>query len=115
MEYVHLPLGEEIKARAGSYWISEGKIPYDGREILCLVRDTSSIISCGIDGNCGVQLEGFRSILIPGYLKSYRYKMNKDGLELSEVQPITDKDARRDITRIVEEIYYPQQVEFIGG
>ncbi len=113
MEFAHLPLQEEIEFLAGSYWISEeDKIPYNGREVLCLVRDAGPFISCGT-GGCGTQFPGFRSILIPGFVIRHRHKRNEDGLEISEVEPIKDEDTKKDLREIVHQKYGTPQMEFL--
>ena len=112
MEFAHLPLQEEIEFLAGSYWISgEDKIPYKGREVLCLVRDAGPFTSCGA-GGCR-QFPGFRSILIPGFVIRHRYKKNQDGLEISEVETINDEDTKKDLGEIVRVKYGTPQLEFL--
>jgi len=112
MEFAHLPLQQEIEFLAGSYWISEEeKIPYEGREVLCLVRDASPFTSCGV-GGCG-QFSGFRSILIPGFVIRHRYKKNEGGLEISEVETINDEDTRKDLQEIVQQKYGTPHLEFL--
>ena len=112
MEFAHLPLQEEMEFLAGSYWISgEDKIPYKGREVLCLVRDAGPFTTCGT-GGCR-QFPGFRSILIPGFVIRHRYKKNEDGLEISEVEPIRHEDAKKDLGQIVQDRYSTPQIEFL--
>lgn len=113
MEFVHLPLQEEVDFFSGSYWISgEDKIPYEGREVLCLIRDTTSFTTCSAAG-CGTQFEGFRSILIPGFVQRYRYDKNEKGLEVSEVEPIKDEDTKRAIREVVRSKYGTEQIELL--
>gem|GEM_PF-514087 len=112
MEFAHLPLQQEIEFLAGSYWISEEeKIPYNGREVLCLVRDAGPFTACGV-GGCG-QFPGFRSILIPGFVIRHRYKKNEDGLEISEVETINDEDTKKDLREIVHQKYGTPHLEFL--
>jgi len=113
MEYSHLSLNDEVDFFSGAYWISgEDRIPYNGREVLCIIRDTTSFTSCSAAG-CGTQFQGFRSILIPGFVTRYRYQKNKDGLEISDVEPIKDEDTRKAIREIVRSKYGTEQIELL--
>jgi len=113
MEFAHLPLQEEIEFLSGSYWIAEeDKIPYKGSEVLYLVRDAGPFISCGT-GGCGIQFPGFRSVLVPGFVIRHRYEKNKDGLEISEVEPIKDADTKKDLREIAHQKYGTLQIEFL--
>jgi len=113
MEFAHLPLQEEIEFMAGSYWISEeAKISYKGREILCLVRDAGPFVTCGT-GGCGVQFPGFRSVLVPGFVIKHRYEKNRNGLEISEVEPIKDEDTKKYLREIAHQKYGTLQIEFL--
>lgn len=106
--YTHLPLNEPVEFISASYWISdEDKIPYKGREILCIVRETSPINCC--DGCCS---QGLKSVLIPGLIVRYKYQKREDGLFVSEVDPIEDYTAKEEIKKIVKENYNLSQIEF---
>lgn len=108
-QYTHLPLGECVEFLSASYWISqEDKVPYKGKEVLCIVRETSPISCCD-----GCRSPGFMSILIPGFVTRFKYKKRKDGLFVSEVEPIEDEKVIEKIRRVVQEKYKLQQVEFL--
>lgn len=107
-QYTHLPLNEPVEFVCASYWISgEDRIPYKDKEVLCIVRDTSGINCCG--GSCST---GFRSLLLPGFIKNFKYKTREDGLFVSEVECIEDKGEMKEIRQIVLEKYPSSQVEF---
>lgn len=106
--YTHLPLNEPIEFVSASYWIAqEDKIPYKDKEVLCIVRETSPITCCG--GGCSC---GFMSILIPGFIKRFKYKKGDDGLFISDIEPVEDENVMEEIKQIVQEKYNFPQVEF---
>ena len=107
-EYAHLPLNEPIELPAASYWIAEEiSIPYKGNEALCIVRETSPMISC-----CAGSSPGFRSVLVPGFIKRLRYKTREDGLVVSDIEPIEDEKAMEELKRVIQQKYNLIQVEF---
>ena len=105
--YRHLPLNVPIDMAAGSYWISaEERIPFNDREVLCIVRDTDCITSC-----CG-QSEGFRSLGVIGYIVEW-HGNNKDGHPASLIEPITDESVREELTKTLRAKYRIEQIEFM--
>ena len=107
-QYIHLPLGEPVEFLSASYWISqEDKIPYKNKEVLGIIRETSPISCC--DGGCS---PGIRSVLIPGFIKKFKYIRGKDGLFVSEVEPVEDENVMEEIRKIVLEKYPSSQIEF---
>ena len=107
-QYIHLPLGEPVEFLSASYWVSqEDKIPYKDEEVLCIVRETSPISCC--DGGCS---PGFTSILIPGFIKKFKYARGEDGLFVSEVEPVENGNVMEEIRKIVLKKYQSSQVEF---
>jgi len=108
-QYTHLPLHELIESLSTSYWISqEDKLPYKDEEVLSIVRETSTMLSCC----AGSYSPGFRSILIPGFIKKFKYTMAEDGLFISEVEPIEEERVKEEVRKIVLEKYPSSQVEF---
>ena len=106
-QYTHLPLRELREFSSASYWISqEDKIPYKDEEVLSIVRETSTELGCCAGG----YTPGFRSILIPGFIKKFKYTMADDGLFVSEVEPIEDERVKEEIRKIVLEKYPSSQV-----
>ena len=97
LEYVHLPLNEEVTALAGYYTIAkELRLKRDGREVLCVIGMCSVESSC-----CGSR--AFYYAIVPGYLLSWKAKQNEAGLDVSEVEPLTDRGAQREIAASLEE------------
>jgi len=108
-QYTHLPIGEPVEFLSASYWVvEEDKILYKGEEVLIIVRETSSIISC-CGGGCS---PGFTSVLIPGFIKKFKYTKGADGLSISDVEPIEDEETMEAIKKIVLGKYPSSQVEF---
>ena len=106
-EYSHLPLNMPMDMGAASYWISvEDRLPFRGREVLCVVRDTDCITSC-----CG-QTEGFRSLGVLGYIVEWRTRI-AGRLPVSMVEPITDMSEKEELTRALRQKYRIDQVEFL--
>jgi hypothetical protein len=109
MQHTHLPLGELMEFLSVSYWISqEDKIPYKGKEVLSIVRETSAMLSCCAGGYS----PGFRSILIPGFIRKFKYTRGEDGLFISEVEPVEDENVKEEVRKIVLEKYPSSQIEF---
>ncbi len=97
LEYVHLPLDEEVTALAGYYTIAkELRLKQDGNEALCVIGMCSVESSC-----CGRR--AFYYAIVPGYLVSWKARKNEAGLSVSEVEPITDRTVRREIAAQLEE------------
>jgi hypothetical protein len=105
-KYTHLELNKEIEALAGRYIPQkEVRLKYNGREVLYVISQAVVDASC-----CGVA--DFSSALVPGYIVGWQTETNKDGLPVSEVEPITDKVAQVKIRKIIQETEDISQVEF---
>ena len=105
--YTHLPLNVPMETGAASYWIaSEDRVSFKGREVLCIVRDTDCIASC-----CGAS-QGFRSIGVLGYIAEWRSE-TRNGLPVSRLEPLTDNEERKELTRALQQKYRTGQVEFL--
>ncbi len=97
MEYVHQPLNEEVTALAGYYTIAkELRLKRDGREALCMIG------MCFVESSCCGR-RSFYYAIVPGYLLSWKSRQNEAGLSVSEVEPITDRAAQREIAAALEE------------
>ena len=95
-EYVHVPVGEEIRSIAGYYKVlEEDVIEYKGRQVLYLVKMAVVETSC-----CGEGGLGF--ILVPGYLIGYRSGKNSQGAWVSQVERVVDRNEKREITEMLK-------------
>jgi hypothetical protein len=105
-KYTHLQLNKDIDALAGHYTPQkEVRLPYNGREVLY-------VINCAVVDSACCGTADFNAALVPGYILNWQSEKNKDGLYLSEVEPVTDKAAKADIRKKVREAENVTQVEF---
>ncbi len=105
-EYTHIELNVEVQAIGGHYVLDkEARMPYDGREVLYVVGAGIIDTSC-----CG--MGGCRYAIVPGYVIDWKGRTNKDGLPVSEVDPIRDEKARKEIRQYIERSEFVQHVEF---
>ena len=106
LEYTHLQTNEDVTTIAGYYTpLKEVRLPYNGKEVLYVVGQAVIEASC-----CGVGCWGY--ILVPGFIVNWRNKTNEAGLPVSEVEPISDKLARDNISQIIKEAESIPQIEF---
>jgi hypothetical protein len=106
LEYTHLKTNEDVVCIAGYYTpIKEARLKYNDREVLYVVGQAVIEASC-----CGVGRWGYA--LVPGYVVSWQNQTNEAGLPVSEVEPISDKTERDDISRTLKELEPVSQVEF---
>jgi hypothetical protein len=105
-KYTHLELDRDVAAPAGYYTPQkEVRVKVDGREVLYIVSQAVVDSSC-----CGVA--DFTSALIPGYIVKWRGYKDKDGLPVSEVEPIKDEPTRELVRNIIRDRENITQTEF---
>ena len=98
-QYVHLLIGQEVKFIAGYYVLTEeGRLPYDGREVLYTVGQ-AKVESCCRGST------GFRFINVPGYIVAWRSQRDAKGAPLSEIEPVEAVKERLAIPAMLEERY----------
>jgi hypothetical protein len=104
--YTHLELNRDVKAPAGYYTPQkEVRLDYDGREVFYVLNQAVIDASC-----CGAA--DFSSATVPGYIVQWQAERNKNGMPVSEVEPITDEQARRKIRNIIRETEHVEQTDF---
>lgn len=97
MEYVHQELGKDVNALAGYYTpMNELRLEHDGKEVLCVTGLGVIESSCCGTGGCAYAI-------VPGYIVNWKFKENEAGLPVSEVESVADKEARREISAILQE------------
>jgi uncharacterized UPF0160 family protein len=106
VDYVHQPLDQEIIAIGGHYITTEEvRVPFEGREILYLkgyaVMDTSC---CGLKGCAFVHVKGF--------VVDWKVRTNPEGLEMTQVEPITDERMRERIRKLLQSKEVFHQIQF---
>lgn len=105
-EYTHIELNVEVDAIGGHYVLEkEVRLPYRGEEILYVVGMAIVDKSCCAPTGC-------RYAIVPGYVLDWHHRINGDNLPVSEVEPIRDQDARKEITGLIKKAEIVQQVEF---
>ena len=106
-DYIHAELGKEVNALSGYYVaIDEKRIVYNSKEVLCLIRDYETEGFC-----CGKSESSYTQVA--GYIVRWKSKKDAHGTPISEVEPITDEKARRDLTDIVKQSEFVRIVEFL--
>jgi len=106
MEYVHLEVGKDITALAGLFRrLEELGWEREGGEVLCVIGTSTVESSCCGGGVCGYAI-------VPGYILKWKERENNEGLAVSEVEPISDRAAQREIARTIRETEHIQNVTF---
>ena len=106
MDYVHQELGQEIQSTGGTYTtIEELRLQLNGREVLCIIG-----ISIVDTGCCGTGM--FLYTTIPGYIVTWKDRVNDAGLEVSVVEPVNDEKAKREIVARLKETKSITNIDF---
>ena len=107
-EYIHPELNKRVDSFGGGYsFIEERKFPYRGREVLFSVGIANLEASCCGSWGCGF-------IKVPGYVLSWKTRVEKEGQVLSEIERVEDQESQREIRRILEEKFPGfSQIEFL--
>jgi len=104
-EYNH-ELQVEHRAIGGGYEIErEEMLDLDHRKVLYVVGTGVMDTSC-----CGVG--GCHFAYVPGFVLQFKIRRNHHDQWVSEVEPITEPETRRRISRLIEEKESVQQVNF---
>ena len=104
-EYTHA-LHKEILSISGRYELEkEGRMAYDGRELLYVSAHTVVDSSC-----CGYG--SWQYAVVPGFIVSWRSRQNQEGYFVSDVEPISDETSRQEIKKLLHEMESVSQVQF---
>ena len=110
VEYVHLPLGEDVLAFAGYYTPEEEvRLPFQGREVLYVTGHVAVESACH-GGTCEPQNYWYGSV--QGYVVRWQHDRNDAGLPVSEVEPIRDRDTRRELEEIISSRDAVSRIDF---
>ena len=106
-KYVHQPLNEEIRSIGGYYKVmEEGVLDFEDKKVLFALKGAHADPAC-----CGPGGMGF--LAVAGILVSYKAEKNEDGLPVSEVKHVTDREARKRIKALLKQKFpYIDVVEF---
>ena len=97
-EYIHDKLGQTVESIAGYYTpMKELRPVRNGREVLCILGAAAIESSYYRIGSCAYAL-------VPGYIVKWKFKESDSGMPVSEVEPIRDEEAQRDISAAINEI-----------
>jgi hypothetical protein len=105
-EFVHPKLGQEVTAIGGHYVFGkEIRLPYNDREIMYLVGYAVLDSTC-----CGVG--GCAYVLVPGYIRQWKYKKNHNDGAVSLVEPIYGRTDQMQIRNLIQKKEMVDQVTF---
>ncbi|MBI4303841.1 MAG: hypothetical protein HY665_05840, partial [Chloroflexi bacterium] len=87
--YTHLELDKDVPTGISGYYtpLNEVRMKYDGREILYVTGKAVVESSC-----CGAG--SWMYVIVPGFVVNWQHSRNNEGLPVSDVEPIADKDTR---------------------
>ena len=94
--YRHLELGKDIATGIAGVYTPEKEVrlTHKGREVLYVVGEAMLSASC-----CGVG--NWVYVAVPGYIISW-HSSYEGGVPMSEVEPISDPEAREELRKIIE-------------
>jgi hypothetical protein len=105
-DFVHPELGREVTAIGGHYVFGkEIRLPYNGRKLLYFVGYAVLDSTC-----CGVG--GCAYVLVPGFIRQWKYKKNQDDCFISKMDPIRDPAVQKDVRRLIQKKEMVFQVTF---
>lgn len=105
-KFQHPKLGEEMEAISGHYSIEkEDLFTYKGREVLYYTGYSVVDTSCCGPGGCGFAF-------VVGYVIDLKNDKNENGVETSDIEPISDTEQRQEIRRLLTKQLHVQQVNF---
>ena len=97
MDYTHQEPGQEIQSISGTYETTEElRLQSNGREVLCIIG-----ISIVDTGCCGTGI--FPYATVPGYVVTWKDRVNDAGLPVSVVEPVKDEKAKTEILAKLKE------------
>jgi len=105
-DYIHQDLHQPITAIGGHYvLVKEARLPFHGREILYLVGHAAFDTSCCGPGGCAYAL-------VPGFVRKWHSGLTEEGLAASQVEPVREPGAQKEIRGLIEQLEMVQQVVF---
>jgi hypothetical protein len=106
-KYTHYPLNEEIRSIGGYYKVlQEGILDFEGKKILYALKGAHADTACCGPGGMGL-------ISVAGYIVAWKSEKNEDGLAVSEVKHVTDREVRKRLkVELKKKIPYIDVVEF---
>lgn len=108
MEYIHQIIDNEheIQSISGHYAVEkELRLEYCENIVLCVIGTGIIDSSC-----CGVG--GCRYALVPGYVIKWKEATDSAGSMVSEVEPVTEENSKKKISKILKKREFVTQVNF---
>jgi hypothetical protein len=93
--YVH-PVSDPVLDEKRFTTSTEHILEYKGRKVLYCYAEASAISFCSA---AGANYAG--NMMVKGYVVRWKYATNADGEALSEIEPITDRKDRDEISQIL--------------
>jgi hypothetical protein len=104
--YIHQVPGTEVRFISGYYNIVEEKrIPFEGRELLCVVGVAVVGSACCGTGGC-------RFLNIPGYILSWKSIEGPTGTPISDVEPLTAQEEQQKVKDMLDRLFPYSQIIF---
>ncbi len=105
-DFAHPKLGREVTAIGGHYVFGkETRLPYNGREILYFIGYAVLDSTCCGVGDCAYAL-------VPGHIRQWKYKKNRNDCPVSQVEPIRDRIDQKQIRNLIQKKEMVYQVTF---
>ncbi len=106
-EFTHPELDQPVVAIGGNYtFFKEFRLPFEDREILCLLGAGIFDTTCCGAGGC-------LYALVPGFVQRWRFKTDPHGQPVSLVAPVSDLKAREGIKALILRHAPVHQVSFL--
>ena len=97
MYYTHQELGQKIQSISNTYILTEElRLQSNGREVLCIIGISIVDTAC-----CGTGIS--LNTTIPGYILTWKDRVNDAGLAVSVVEPVNDERAKLEIVARLKE------------
>jgi hypothetical protein len=105
-EFTHYRINEEIRAIGGQYTLTnESRMSFGNREVLYITGYAVFDTSCCGSGGCGYAI-------VPGYIVNWKKRQNKEGLSISDVEPVVDPSAQKEIRELIKGREMVQEIRF---
>jgi hypothetical protein len=94
--YAHLSRDEHAGFEGDRYSATERTLQYRGRTVLYQYADAVGVTFC-----TGTGAPYVGSLNVKGYVVKWKYGTDETGEALSEIEPITDAQERREISELL--------------
>lgn len=107
MDYTHQELGQEIQSISGTYTpVEELRLQSNGREVLCVIGNSVVDTACCGSGS-------FLYATVPGYIVTWKARVNDAGLPVSVVEPLNDEKVKREVAARLRETNSITNINFL--